>query len=252
MYAMRNNVISKYSFLLIAFIFLVGSEKCMAEGNSLFSAVQSISDGFGDAVKKRYGSINDLAIMKSGLHGIFNDQNADSEWPRVAITILSTSPNASEEPQHSVSYKDGGMTIGDAELHDSCIELTAVIWESPTESKSVDSFKYCTSDARRIDEVNLRSLSSITVMNWVNGQNECREFVFGGKKCNTGKSRTNGPMPPETRIPVGDKYFSAFTSTNKYFGITFDALLQAMGLDMDAMDAAHENRVWVVKLPKNI
>jgi len=176
--------------------------------------------------------------MKSGLHGIFTDVNKGASWPRVALTVSKVSENSEKR-----------VDIYSNDAIETCMEVSAIVWDSPKSSRTVAPFEFCLQkDALRIKgvEAHYGMEQSHEVERWLKASNECFDGTQG---CSTGFNRTTGPIPPERAYPESVKKYGRKIEMGAYFGILLDTFMQSMGLDISEGLKAINKRVWIVSLP---
>jgi hypothetical protein len=224
---------------LLALTFFSG---CAGTGDPMKSLQDAVIK-FDDAVKNAGTSDTTQGInssgrifFKTGLIDIYKGKDLSSKWPRVAFTILSVSPNAYQEVQ---------IWNRNAQWNDSCIDMTAVVWENPKKSRNIPRFQFCMgADASQINSVHPRAVQvALDMSKWATYDHSIQ--CLTRQHCTTEDRRTNGPTPPSTNFPKGGAFSSFALHGATYFSITFDALFQAMGLDIKTYDSMQDDRFWV-------
>lgn len=188
------------------------------------------------------GGINQ-GIKGTMLDNIFVDHTYDEDipfhkqFPRVALTILSSPEFHAEMPAYapsSTNYKSG------------CYEVKAKIWHSSEQSTDIEKVVWCSPD-NIATGIPLRG-----AIQWWSGTTILHAKLAKYEKNNgpvsTGKKRTEGPIPPDAPIPddiVHQKYYSAsMLSANTYDGMMVASILYQMGFDWSYQE---DRRVWIVK-----
>lgn len=148
-----------------------------------------------------------------------------AQWPRLALTITALQPTA---------YRNLIMTWGTNVPPNACMRLSAVVWSSASQSRSIPEETFCASQMR---PTSINSAGEI--LSWGSFED------LGSKKSNTGHARTNGPVPPANLFPEGSDYKSFFSSQAS---ATFGVLIKMMGYDL-SIDGVKDRRLWVVSIP---
>jgi len=184
---MKQNVsgLLKAALLVLTSVFLGGC----GSAQSPFNDAMSVMGADLKKIQRSFGSADTMPMATSGLQGIFNDSNQDKEWPRVALTIESMDSNSFE------------VSSGAPNSHaDSCLTLSAVVWESQSISHKVPAFEACGSELKNIKGVTPRSykLGNMLLGHWSDALNA---GCYDSHKLCSKNSVREGPMYP-MRIPL--------------------------------------------------
>ncbi len=161
-------------------------------------------------------SFKDILVAQSG-----------AQWPRVALNVTALQPTA---------YKSMIMTWNNSIPSIDCMRLSAVVWTDAKTSREIPEETFCVSQMHKIGNIN----STGEIMAW--GMFEDRT----PKTPNTGRDRTNGPIPPAKLFPEGADYKNFFNSSQA--SGTFSVLARLMGYDL-SLDGVKDRRLWVVSFP---
>lgn len=215
-------------------VIMLGAVAMLAACNGAApDAMKSLTTNITDSFKRINAAPEETPLGKSGLMGIFNESNTEKQWPRVAITIESLSSN---------SFEDVPVFTND-HFEDSCVTVSAVIWDSSKSSHKIAPVEACVNKMARFKGVEARSLGvNSPFRSWAYG------FCNSGHDCEEGNVARNGPRFPAYTLPTGSKY-KEFVGNRDYLAMTLDALMQVMGEDVTSIDLQNDHRVWIAKMP---
>jgi hypothetical protein len=180
-------------------------------------------------------------IDKLGLRNVLpeydQDQSVKQQYPHIAITVLSSPPDWAKT---GVIAEDG--------IYLGCWTLKARVWDSATQSRSIDPFQFCSpQDAGEVK-------FGLTAK-WP-------ERASTDVKDLTGIKRTDGPQPPSSVIPAdrdtaglalkdGSPNWPSLVADRNYFATplfqVFGELRYELGA-RDGGDSSHDLRVWLVSV----
>lgn len=199
-------------------LMLVAVSANFLSGCASSSDVQTAVSGLAAGLRGTVPAAAPSLAETTPLSGVFN--RSDGQWPRVALTI------------HSLP-RDAYVAAMGSQLPPSyCMQVSAVVWSSPKESKTVPQHSFCLAQAPQ---------------RWVNfGSGDFLLWsMTANTSANTGSRRSNGPQPPMKNFPEGAKYANFAQGRG---GNLFAALLSTMNYDM-TLNPSSDRRLWVVSLP---
>src|SRR2546426_4395591 len=188
------------------------------------------------------------SIRNTGLWMLFEPfpyQDMTTLWPRVAI-VVQEKPEfrtfRGENPD--AGYAERLIRMLDAKLRqgtlpsqffangqpatDYCWRLWAKVWTGPARSEDITPFNWCYSETRFNE-----SLSPVS--KW--GSSPKTNMLLN--HISTGTTRTTGPVPPETPLPLA--YHPLYAPTTPMVG----SLLLDMGIPLDPV--VPDGRVWFLE-----
>ena len=146
------------------------------------------------------------------------------EWPRIALTLLDA-PAWGTDKQNVHQFKFPSAA---------CWSFSARIWDSEKVSRDVPPFQYCTSPPLTKHGGD----SEMVYQVW--------SGIVGGSSAmrtqgSSGIQRTEGPLWPDTPLPVGTRAGQAFVNPATFNGMILYMLMYDTGIDFNLED----HRVWV-------
>lgn len=198
------------------FAAVVAMNGCATEEvNSTSAKFKSTVD---ELVSKKSAVVSDGAtdLSKTMLANILTPASASTnvpEWPKIAIRDLDIPAN----------QLGGERPLAGNE----CIHFNATVWTSATVSDRIDNIRFCAKD--------FTSKNNQFVLEW-------KIYSIPGKT--TGQLRSDGPVPPSSKLPTDPLVDQWFQSKNAYYYL--GSLLVAMGLDKNFYP--DKRRIWVVNL----
>lgn len=230
-------------FALGAVITLAG---CKATMEDLGKRMEDASNAFTEAMKEASASsgvnadptAGDAAGLKeAGIFDLFIDlpfdesRKSEHQWPRVAIEVFSSPSNVND------FYAGQGISG----IPDGCFEMKATIWQSKSDKKVTEPFKFCFATDIAWG-VALRDYE-----NWASGWR-----VITSYRQSSGNVRTNS-LPPKSFAPINVKYkrqFSNAFSANAYsadsiIGLMIFSVAAHAGID-PSVTADH--RLWFTRI----
>jgi hypothetical protein len=147
----------------------------------------------------------------------------DGQYPRVALTILSSPPNHNQLWQYTAGAH-GCWTIG------------AVLWRSKTAPETVTPFVFC------VPQDMTTGIPLAFITDWAG------RATLHVSDTTTGNKRTEGPLPPSNPFPTDPAHQMYFAGghldSSAMDGAMFGGLLYKMGFDWSN---GADRRVWIVK-----
>ena len=164
------------------------------------------------------------------------NRTLDTQYPRVAVTVVSAPPN------HSAHFS--ATSIANAK---GCWKLTATVWLSKSNSKSLAPFDACMPGLIAAPTTTQSPLDPYE-----------RWWLYASmnplpSSATTGQDRSDGPKPPESIFPTGIQYSRYFHSggaeaipeRDSFDSWFWCAVLYH--LDFDPMKRS-DRRFWIVKM----
>lgn len=230
-----------------------GVENLENSVNAALSAQQrGNSDGSpSDTSEEKTGLVTDYrGVEDTALYQLFRGETYDSnvptsqQYPRVALTIISTPESHTDWPGLFISEEQAKMMGTQAtkyqdivDNYGGCWDLVATIWSDLNSSKT-DKFKWCYPVDQNSEYGGLR-FEQFTART---------PALDGGSWNTTGTNRTSGPIPPAEPMPsdlAHQKFLDSFTSnfnTRTLNGIMLQSVFDEMNYDYTIYD---DRRVWV-------
>lgn len=177
------------------------------------------------------GGLNVAASPAStAFQGLLN-QPGSVEWPRVALTI---------HAMHPTAFSNMIATWGNRVQGNACMRISAVVWSDAKTSKQIPEETFCPSQLP--PPMATRFNSNLQLVAWATTYS----VNYPVKRPDTGKSRTNGPNPPELLFPPGLDYKGLWEGQG---GGVFAALVRYMGYDLSSPPPEQNRRLWIVSVP---
>ena len=161
----------------------------------------------------------------------------DVQYPRVAMTVISSPPNHTFHPLSTMIGKING-----------CWKVSATVWTSETISEPVGPFDACMPVLLAAPSQTRTDMTAFEHWWLYNAR-----IAGVPESATTGQDRTDGPKPPDNIFPTGIQYVRYFQSGGSQavpeWG-TFEAWFWAAVLyhmDFDPT-AAKDRRFWIVKI----
>jgi hypothetical protein len=149
------------------------------------------------------------------------------EWPRVAIT-LTDAPAWGKDKQNVHHFKFPSTA---------CWTFSARIWESEKKSRDIAPFQYCTSSPLTVHGGD----SEMVYQVWSGIVGGSSGLTSTNARSSSGIQRTEGPLWPDTPLPVGTRAGQAFVNQATFNGMILYMLMYDTGIDFNVED----HRVWV-------
>jgi len=149
------------------------------------------------------------------------------EWPRVAIT-LTDAPAWGKDKQNVHQFKFPSAA---------CWTFSARIWESEKKSRDVAPFQYCTDPPLTKHGGDTEMVYQV----WGGIVGGSSGLTSTNAKSSSGIQRTEGPLWPDTPLPVGTRAGHAFVNQATFNGMILYMLMYDTGIDFNLED----HRVWV-------
>lgn len=220
------------SIFFVLLLFIVSGCTTEALQNSFKSEITKIESAITQVIPtKKENNIpiketNYITIKDTKLNNIFENKQ-DGTYPRVAVTVVNA----------PIFHAEGFAMWNNTHKY-GCYDLKATLWQSKTESETIDGFKLCSPDDVVYD-VPMEEIQFWGSFTTIYGSTYYEE--------SSGKKRTTGPLVPETPIPQDIKhktyFFKEFQSTS-YDTLMMGSVLYNMGFDWTDIK---DKRVWFVE-----
>ena len=230
-----------FGFLLALALFAVPNELRAQSGGGFFSSiVGAIKQGVQQGINQGLGTgqaTSGTATLPPSLQGLFLSAqfnyniSMDSQYPRVALTVLASPPNHAE---NIIMLITQGATVPRA-----CWQLEARVWTNSNTFNDVQPFTVCMPDI-----VSQIAYSPFT--QWA-----MPDRIATIPAASTGRTRTLGPVPPDNAFPDDIRYAAYYGAsegmypdegTEEWF--MFASVLYDMGFDWHQTS---DHRVWIYK-----
>jgi hypothetical protein len=186
-------------------------------------------------------SVIDRLSMRNILPQWDPNQNLSSQYPHIAITVLSA-PMGWADDYRVVLRKNNNNN-----LVNSCFKLKAVVWLDAARSKTTDEFEWCIKEDMFMSELQPTYLYSLAATMADRGQT-------------TGINRTDGPQPPDKLLPNDRATLDMEAKTNpqgasrdlnldanSLFAIMFANVRKDLG---ETLGSDGDYRVWITTIKK--